>query len=142
MSKQPTTKQDALRAMRESRFTSAAPITTPIEKLKEEIASIPVKKKGGRPQKKFPEYLKLLRECPCLICGKQPSESAHIRYSSAEYNKVNSGVGSKPADYFCVSLCANHHRLDQDSQHNVGDEQGRWSGHGIDPLKTAKALWE
>lgn len=88
-----------------------------------------------RGQKKCPEYLKKIRECGCLICGRE-AEAAHLRYSSAEYAKVNARD-----DQWVTPLCPGHHRLYPDAQHN-GGEEGFWQRHGIDPLSVASQLWE
>lgn len=95
-----------------------------------------------REKKKFPKHLANMRLCSCVVCGVVPSEACHIRFSSAEYNKVNPGVGSKPADFWTISLCSWHHRLAPDSQHETGDELAFWNRHGIDPLAVASQLWE
>lgn len=56
--------------------------------------------------------------------------------SSAEYEKVNGR-----SDKWALSLCAGHHRLYPDAQHNYG-ESDWWKMKGINPLPIAKALWE
>lgn len=93
-------------------------------------------------QKHFPSHLRNIRSCGCIIpgCGKE-AEAAHLRYSSAEYGKINSGVGSKPHDKFTVPLCPGHHRLNPDCQHS-GNELEFWDRYGIDPLAVAAKLWE
>jgi hypothetical protein len=96
--------------------------------------------KFDKNQKSFPTHLRNIRACGCLICGKE-AEAAHLRYSSAEYGKINSGVGSKPHDKFTVPLCPGHHRLDRDCQHN-GNELEFWDRHKIDPLSVAAQLWD
>jgi hypothetical protein len=93
-----------------------------------------------REQKCFPVHLKNIRQCACLVCGAWPSESAHVRFSSAKYGKVNSGVGSKPSDKFTVPLCASCHREGPDAQHSSG-EQSWWARKEIDPLDIAQRLW-
>jgi hypothetical protein len=87
-----------------------------------------------------PGYLALIRECPCLHCGMEPSEPAHLRMSSAAYGKA-SGLGKKPADRWANPLCSEHHRLARDAQHNRG-EQEFWHALGINPLITATLLYE
>lgn len=52
MSKQPTPKADQLRAMRESRYTSAVWPSEGIPALKEKIAAVPVKKAQKKPKEK------------------------------------------------------------------------------------------
>ncbi len=93
------------------------------------------KSRSKRERKHFPEYIALIRQCPCLICGAQ-AEAAHVRMSSAEYKKLNGRD-----DHFVVPLCPGHHRLYPDAQHTMGERQF-WTLQGIDPLKIAKRLWE
>lgn len=91
--------------------------------------------RSNREQKKFPEFLAKIRQCGCLICGRE-AEAAHLRMSSDEYRKSN---GRR--DQWTTPLCAGHHRLYPDAQHQ-GGEVNFWLRHGIDPLPIAKALWE
>jgi hypothetical protein len=85
-----------------------------------------------------PDYLADVRQCPCLHCGMEPSEAAHVRMSSAAYGKT-SGLGKKPADAWALPLCAEHHRLARNAQHNQG-EQIFWAGLGINPLMVCTLL--
>jgi len=86
-----------------------------------------------------PAYLALVRQCPCLCCGMEPSEAAHIRFASAAFGKA-SGLGKKPEDRWTLSLCAGCHRLARDAQHNR-NEQEFWHALGINPLITAERLY-
>lgn len=85
------------------------------------------------------DYLKLVRCCPCLCCGMEPSEAAHVRYASAAHGKA-SGLSKKPADKWCLPLCSQDHRLAKDAQHNR-DEQEFWNALGINPLLACEALY-
>jgi hypothetical protein len=85
-----------------------------------------------------PDYLAEVRQCPCLHCGMEPCEAAHVRMSSAAYGKT-SGLGRKPADEWALPLCAEHHRLARNAQHNQG-EQVFWHGLGINPLMVCTLL--
>jgi hypothetical protein len=87
-----------------------------------------------------PDYLALVRQCPCLHCGMEPSEAAHVRMASAAFGKA-SGLGKKPADRWALCLCSEHHRLARDAQHNR-NEQEFWHALGINPLITATLLYE
>lgn len=87
-----------------------------------------------------PDYLALIRQLPCLYCGMEPSEAAHVRYASAAFGKA-SGLGKKPHDKFAVSLCAECHRLAKHAQHNR-NEEAFWIGIDINPLLVAERLWE
>ena len=84
-------------------------------------------------------YLALVRQCPCLKCGMEPAEAAHVRFASAAFGKA-SGMGKKPEDRFCVPLCAQCHRLDRGAQHNRG-EQAFWQEIDINPLLVAAHLY-
>ena len=85
------------------------------------------------------DYLAMIRQCPCLKCGMEPSEAAHVRYASAAFGKA-SGLGKKPKDSAAVPLCAGCHRLDRDAQHNRS-EKLFWHEIGINPLIVAEKLY-
>ena len=89
---------------------------------------------------KQPDYLAMIRQLPCLYCGHDVSEAAHVRYASAAFGKA-SGLGKKPEDKFAVPLCAQDHRLATHAQHNR-NEEAFWIGIGINPLLVAQKLWE
>lgn len=90
--------------------------------------------KGGDPA-----YLAEVRTLPCLKCGSDPSEAAHVRFASAAFGKA-SGMQRKPSDAHCVPLCAGCHRLDRDAQHTRG-ERMFWAELGINPLLVAQRLY-
>ena len=73
---------------------------------------------------------RLLAE-PCLICGRSPSDSHHLRFTQSR------ALGSKVSDEFTVPLCRGHHR----ELHRCGDEAAWWQRAGIDPTVTARKLW-
>lgn len=85
------------------------------------------------------DYKGHIRQLPCLHCGMEPSEAAHVRMASAAFGKA-SGLGKKPADKFCVPLCSEHHRLGRDAQHNRGEKEF-WDSLGINPLICAEQLY-
>lgn len=85
-----------------------------------------------------PAYLALVRQCPCLHCGMEPCEAAHVRMSSAAFGKA-SGLGKTPPDRWALPLCADDHRLARRAQHNQGEAQF-WAGLGINPLITCERL--
>lgn len=84
-------------------------------------------------------YLALVRQLPCLKCGMEPSEAAHVRFASAAFGKA-SGLGRKPSDAHSVPLCSGCHRLDRDAQHNRGEREF-WDAIGLNPLLTAQKLY-
>ena len=86
-----------------------------------------------------PAYLALVRQCPCLHCGMEPCEAAHVRMSSAAYGKT-SGLAKKPEDRWALPLCSEHHRLSKNAQHNQGEAQF-WSALDINPLLTCQQLY-
>ena len=47
-------------------------------------------------------------------------------------------MGRKVSDEFTVPLCSMHHQ----ELHHAGDEPAWWIKKGVEPTKTAKALWE
>ena len=84
-------------------------------------------------RKRDADYLAWLRTQRCACgCGKgPPCDAAHLRASSAEYDKVNAGVGSKPDDKWALPLTHSHHM----AMHDYGDELGWWAKHGVaDPF--------
>jgi len=84
-------------------------------------------------------YLILVRSLPCLSCGMEPSEAAHVRFASAAFGKA-SGLQKKPEDKWALPLCADCHRLNRDAQHK-GNERAFWERLGIDALPTCVALY-
>lgn len=84
-------------------------------------------------------YRQNVQACPCLHCGMEPSEAAHVRYASAAFGK-SSGLQKKPSDCWVLPLCADCHRLARDAQHNRSEQQF-WNGLGINPLMVAERLY-
>lgn len=87
-----------------------------------------------------PDYLKLVRECPCLMCGLDPcGEAAHVRFASAAFGK-SSGLQKKPEDKWALPVCGQDHRVAKHAQHNR-NEQEFWASLGINPLLTCTRLY-
>lgn len=86
-----------------------------------------------------PAYLALVRDLPCLHCGMEPSEAAHVRMASAAFGKA-SGLGKKPDDRWALPLCSADHRLLATSQHQRGEQQF-WADLGISPLIVCEQLY-
>lgn len=87
-----------------------------------------------------PVHLARVRRLPCLRCGLDPcGEAAHVRLTSAAFNK-RGAMAKKPADRFCVPLCAGCHREDGDALHKVGERLFWWS-LGINPLLVCERLY-
>lgn len=76
-------------------------------------------------------HIKWVRQRPCLICGRQPSDPHHLRFAQPR------ALGRKVSDEFIVPLCRTHHR----EVHQVSDELGWWKQAGIDALACAEKLW-
>jgi hypothetical protein len=59
-----------------------------------------------RPRATDPAYLKWLRaqRCACGCLRGPPSDAAHLRASSPEYDKPLTGMGAKPDDKWALPL--------------------------------------
>ena len=77
------------------------------------------------------EHVRHIIKQPCLICGRRPSESHHLRFAQCR------ALGRKVSDEFTVPLCRAHHR----EVHRCSDEGAWWQNAGIDPLAAARTLW-
>jgi ERF superfamily protein len=77
------------------------------------------------------EHVRSVAKQPCLICGRRPSDAHHLRFAQTR------ALGRKVSDEFTVPLCRGHHR----DVHRSGDEAIWWTGAGVDPTATARALW-
>jgi hypothetical protein len=77
-------------------------------------------------------HLKFVSTCPCLICGRQPSDPHHLRFVQPR------AMGRKVSDEYTVPLCRTHHR----EVHRISREKNWWQSKGIAPLAVAEALWQ
>jgi hypothetical protein len=77
------------------------------------------------------EHRKFVSSQACLVCGRQPSDSHHLRFAQPR------ALSRKVSDEFTVPLCRIHHR----EVHRRGNEAAWWNGFGIDPNLVAAALW-
>ena len=77
------------------------------------------------------DHVRYVAKQPCLICGRQPCDAHHLRYSQSR------ALGRKVSDEFTVPLCRGHHR----EVHGCGDEVAWWRKSGIDPTVAARELW-
>lgn len=91
------------------------------------------------PRKRFPQHRAWVRGFPCAAkdapqtlvtveCG-GPIEAAHVR------NGTDGGMGEKPSDWWCLSLCQSHHRR----QHLIGETEFERQ-YGINMRKIAEEL--
>jgi hypothetical protein len=76
-------------------------------------------------------HIKFVSRQPCLVCGRQPADAHHLRFSQ------HRALGRKVSDEFTVPLCRVHHR----EVHRRGDEAEWWSKSRLDPLAVASVLW-
>jgi len=77
-------------------------------------------------------HLKFVATQSCLVCGRQPSDPHHLRFTQPR------AIGLKVSDEFTVPLCRGHHR----ELHQAGNEPAWWEKLNIKPLEAAKGLWE
>jgi Rad52/22 family double-strand break repair protein len=77
-------------------------------------------------------HLKFAASQPCLICGRQPCDPHHLRFTQPR------AIGMKVSDEFTVPLRRGHHR----QLHQAGNEIAWWKNLNIDALKVARGLWE
>lgn len=82
--------------------------------------------------KRSPAHRAWIRGWHCTVpgCMDMPIECAHVRSGS------DGGLGMKPGDQFCVSLCRAHHS----EQHTIGEKSFEVK-YGVDLLKTAEMLY-
>jgi hypothetical protein len=66
-----------------------------------------------RDERNCPAHRAWVRKHQCCVpgCANRDIECAHVRTGS------DGGVGMKPSDRWCISLCAHHHR----EQHDIGE---------------------
>lgn len=96
--------------------------------------AIPAKGKSKTKEiERAPDHLALIRQCPCLSCGAERCDAAHVRMSDGP-TKQNA-TGKKPPDSYTVPLCHKCHM----EQHRVG-EKAFWQKLDIDPLAIARKL--
>ena len=77
------------------------------------------------------EHVRQVAKHPCLVCGRQPSDPHHLRFTQRR------ALSRKVSDEFTVPLCRGHHR----EVHRCGDEAAWWRKVGVDPTVVARAMW-
>jgi len=77
-------------------------------------------------------HLRFVASQPCLVCGRQPSDSHHLRFAQPR------ALGLKVSDEFTVPLCRGHHR----QLHQAGNEVAWWEKLHINALEIAQGLWQ
>jgi hypothetical protein len=83
----------------------------------------------GRAGTRDRNHVQHVAKRPCLICGRQPCDAHHLRFSQSRALGVS--------DEFTVPLCRGHHR----EVHGCGDEVTWWRKSGIDLTVVARVLW-
>lgn len=73
--------------------------------------------------RRSPAHRAWVRGFACSVprCEDRPIECAHVR------SGTDGGVGMKPSDRWCISLCRDHHRI----QHEIG-EAAFQTTYGVD----------
>jgi hypothetical protein len=77
------------------------------------------------------DHVRFVARQACLVCGRQPCDAHHLRFAQ------DRALGRKVSDEFTVPLCRGHHR----ELHHCGNEAAWWQKLGLDPRKSARALW-
>lgn len=89
-----------------------------------------------QPREKNAKHLDKVRAMPCCICKDDTStEAAHIRTSSLDHGKRETGKSEKSSDKWALPLCNRHHR----EQHSM-NEMEFWGKYGVDPFLLAITL--
>ncbi|MDH2343446.1 ERF family protein [Bradyrhizobium sp. SSUT77] len=83
------------------------------------------------PRKRSKVHLAFVREHPCLVCKRSPSDAHHLKFAQPRT------LGRKVSDQFTVPLCRSHHQ----ALHRNGDERAWWANLQISPLPVARELW-
>ncbi|WP_407192921.1 ERF family protein [Bradyrhizobium sp. STM 3566] len=83
------------------------------------------------PGKRSKAHLLFIREQPCLVCKRIPSDAHHIKFAQPR------ALGRKVSDEFTVPLCRLHHQ----ALHRHGNERAWWANLQIAPLPLAQELW-
>jgi hypothetical protein len=81
-----------------------------------------IKQQSGKKDagKRSPGHRKWVRGHACCACGSTVAiECAHVR------NGTDGGVGMKPSDRYCISLCKSCHT----EQHRLGEESFEFIHH-------------
>lgn len=104
------------------------------------FADVPQQRAPKAEPSEDPDYLALIRQCPCLYCGVDPcGEAAHVRLASAAYHAA-SGMGRKPPDRLSLPLCREDHLNARHAQHRR-NEREFWESLGINPHCACERLY-
>lgn len=89
------------------------------------------------PREENEKHRRYISQLPCLLCGSTDVQCAHVRFADLTVGKEYTGKSEKPDDKYTLPICCGHHK----HQHDFGDERAWWEMSGIDPVKTALALF-
>lgn len=92
-----------------------------------------------QPRVRNKAYLGWIARLPCVTCGREPVECAHVRMAAPEVGKRQCGKGEKPSDWWALPLCPGCHRLDPNAQHTMGEREW-WEARDIDPIQVCLTL--
>lgn len=119
------------------------PLSPPGTLLKRAGAASPLHPQQGPRNPKALEdadYLKMVRQLPCLYCGVEPcGEAAHVKFSSFQFGKSNA-LGKRLRHEDALPLCRTDHLDARHAQHK-GNEEAFWEGLGIMPYVVAGRLY-
>lgn len=102
---------------------------TPLEKRKREKS--PAEKRPGND----PDYLALVRQLPCCVCGAPPPSEPHHLKATRER-----GMGKKSDDKWALPMCHDCH-INGVERHGSRREVSWFQHNGIDPLTLASSLY-
>lgn len=116
-----------------SQIDNRAPVGTLFKRYERQRAADPDTK--GRKEDRA--HLALVAKLPCIICGSEPCDAAHVRAPSAAHGKKATPLGQKPDDRWSLPLCrAKCHR----EQHAMPEIRFWWDAQ-ISPVKVCIDLY-
>lgn len=89
-----------------------------------------------QPALKLAKHLAFVGSLPSIVPGHEPVQVAHLRYADDLFGKRNTGMATKPSDFWVVPLAADQHRR----QHERAERE-YWDSVGINPLLIAPLLF-
>lgn len=100
-----------------------------------------MKLRQREPRQEDPLHLQFIRKQECCIpyCRRQ-AEAAHLRMENIAIGKRETGGGERPSDCYVTPLCAYHHRIGIDCQHNSNEKEW-WARTGLNPWAISASLW-
>lgn len=103
--------------------------------------------RAREPRERDPDYCGWIASLPCVACArwgmfKQGVHVAHLRASSLEHGKRETGKAEKPHDRWTTPLCPYHHMNGgrKSQTYYLGGEEAFWGDLGIDPFELCLEL--